>query len=67
MDAAVAICKNLTRADVSIVDGAITLGLDPGRAAELNRRLVSNDVDVYEIRPLERSLEEVFFEMTEEK
>jgi ABC-2 type transport system ATP-binding protein len=66
IDVAVAIARKLT-ADVSIMDGSVEVGLEPGRAAELNRALVENGVDVYEIRPLERSLEAVFFEMTEGK
>ena len=31
---------------------------------DLTRALVAADVDVHEISPVERSLEEVFFEMT---
>ncbi|MGO1055021.1 ABC transporter ATP-binding protein [Crossiella sp. CA198] len=52
--------------NVSIVDGALQLRVDPQRAAEINRALVTARVDVHEIRPSERSLEEVFFEMTKE-
>ncbi|MCW2642871.1 MAG: transporter related [Dactylosporangium sp.] len=49
---------------VSVIDGALHLRLDPRRAAELTRALVAAGADVHEIRPSERSLEEVFFEMT---
>jgi ABC-2 type transport system ATP-binding protein len=52
-------------------DGAVTVAgdrlevrLDPLRAAELTRALVEAGADVHEVRPSERSLEEVFFEMT---
>jgi ABC-2 type transport system ATP-binding protein len=49
---------------VSVIDGTVHLRLDPRRAAEVTRALVTAGVDVHEIRPSERSLEEVFFEMT---
>jgi ABC-2 type transport system ATP-binding protein len=45
-------------------DGRLHLDVDPTRIAELTRALVDAGTDVYEIRPSERSLEEVFFEMT---
>lgn len=65
MDAAVAIGKRMAGdTGVSIVDAFMKVSLDPGDAAELNRALVMADVSVHEIRPAERSLEEVFFEMT---
>ena len=65
VDKAVAVAGQVAgESNVSIVDGAIRLALEPGRAAQLNRELVRAGVDVYEIRPVERSLEEVFFEMT---
>ena len=54
-------------AEVTATDGALHLRVDPGRAAEVTRALVAADVDVHEIRPVERSLEEVFFEMTADK
>jgi ABC-type multidrug transport system ATPase subunit len=66
LDTAVAIAGKLST-DVSIVDRTMRVRLEPERAAELNRELVNQGVDVYEIRPAERSLEEVFFEMTEAK
>jgi ABC-type multidrug transport system ATPase subunit len=49
---------------MSVVDNLMELRLAPDRAAELNRELVTAGVDVHEIRPAERSLEQVFFEMT---
>ncbi|MFI0372973.1 ATP-binding cassette domain-containing protein [Actinomadura sp. 1N219] len=51
-------------AEPTVEDGALYLRIDPGRAAEVTRALVTAGVDVHEIRPVERSLEEVFFEMT---
>jgi ABC-2 type transport system ATP-binding protein len=53
--------------EVSVVDARLRVGLDPERAGELNRALVRGGVEVFELRPVERSLEEVFFEMTEDK
>ncbi len=47
-------------------DGAFRLDTVPGRAAEINRRLVSAGVDVSELRAPERSLEEVFLQLTGE-
>ena len=58
------VSKWLTEDHVTAVDGVLHLRADPGRAAEITRALVAADVDVHEIRPVERSLEEVFFEMT---
>lgn len=43
---------------------ALILDLSPSAAPEVARVLVAAGVDVLEIAPLERSLEEVFFEMT---
>jgi ABC-2 type transport system ATP-binding protein len=45
-------------------DGALRLELDPARAPALTRALVEAGAAVHEIRPSERSLEEVFIEMT---
>jgi ABC-2 type transport system ATP-binding protein len=43
---------------------ALVLNLPPSAAPEVARVMVAAGVDVLEIAPLERSLEEVFFEMT---
>lgn len=45
-------------------DGAFGLSVDPARAAELNRRLVQAGIDVSELHESERSLEDVFMELT---
>jgi ABC-type multidrug transport system ATPase subunit len=49
---------------VSQKDGAFSLRTDPGRAGELNTRLVQAGVTVSELRARERSLEEVFLTLT---
>ena len=52
---------------VSRRDGAIYLKTDPSHSVEINRQLMSSGVGVSELRPVERSLEEVFFQLTGEK
>jgi ABC-type multidrug transport system ATPase subunit len=54
----------LGEAAVRDEDGGLRLRVDPGRAPELNRRLVEAGVDVSELRPSERSLEDVFLQLT---
>jgi ABC-2 type transport system ATP-binding protein len=48
-------------------DGKLRLLTDPGRAAEINAGLVRADLRVSELRPVERSLEEAFLQLTAEK
>ncbi len=48
-------------------DGAFRLRTDPGRAGDLNTRLVQAGVVVSELRASERSLEEVFLQLTGEE
>lgn len=50
--------------EVRETDGMLRLTTDPGRAAEINAKLVSAGLRVSEIRPSEQSLEEVFLELT---
>jgi ABC-2 type transport system ATP-binding protein len=52
---------------ISRQDGALHLKTKPANSAEINRQLVSAGVGVSELRPFERSLEEVFFQLTGEK
>jgi ABC-2 type transport system ATP-binding protein len=67
IETALAVGARLAGEDaVSVVGDAVRLRLDPCRAAEVARALVAADAKVHEIRPSGRSLEEVFFEMTEE-
>jgi ABC-2 type transport system ATP-binding protein len=47
-----------------IEDGMLVLDTDPGKAAEINASLVSAGMRVGELRPLERSLEDAFLELT---
>jgi ABC-type multidrug transport system ATPase subunit len=49
---------------VVVTDGMLRLTADPGRAAEINAKLVSAGLRVSELRPAEQSLEEVFLELT---
>ncbi len=49
---------------VTAADGMLRLATDPGRAAEINAKLVSAGLRVSELRPAEQSLEEVFLELT---
>ena len=49
---------------VRLQDGGVHLDLEAGRVPELARELVTAGVDIHEIRSSERSLEDVFFEMT---
>ncbi|MGH3239852.1 MAG: hypothetical protein ACRDNL_05690, partial [Spirillospora sp.] len=65
LDAALPVAARLAGdAATTVEDGALYLRVDPGRAPEVTRALVEAGVDVHEIRPIERSLEEVFFKMT---
>ncbi|MDQ3328495.1 MAG: ABC transporter ATP-binding protein [Chloroflexota bacterium] len=50
---------------VHLVDGALRLDTDPVQAAAINRHLVEAGVNVSELRTQERSLEEVFMQLTE--
>jgi ABC-2 type transport system ATP-binding protein len=48
-------------------DGYFHLKTDPSRSVEINRQLTAAGIGVSELRPFERSLEEVFFQLTGEK
>ena len=52
---------------ISRQDGAIHLKTKPENSLEINRRLTDVGIGVSELRPFERSLEEVFFQLTGEK
>lgn len=54
----------LGRGMVERLDGALRVNVDPSRGVELNSRLMGAGVGVSELRPVERSLEEVFFQLT---
>ncbi len=50
--------------NVTLRDGAFSLKVDMGKTAVVARALVTGGVDVTELRPAERSLEDVFIELT---
>jgi ABC-2 type transport system ATP-binding protein len=54
-------------ASVVCEDGYFHLKTDPSRSVEINRQLTTAGIGVSELRPFERSLEEVFFQLTGEK
>lgn len=49
---------------VGQVDGALRVSTDLEHSAELNTRLATAGVAVSELRPIQKSLEEVFFQLT---
>ena len=52
---------------VEVLDGTLRLDTDLAAAGRINRELVGAGVEVTELRPIERTLEEVFLEMTDQK
>jgi ABC-2 type transport system ATP-binding protein len=52
---------------VSRQNGSIHLKIKPENSIEINRQLMNAGVGVSELRPYERSLEDVFFQLTGEK
>jgi ABC-2 type transport system ATP-binding protein len=52
---------------VEVLDGTLRLDADLAAAGRINRELVSAGVEVTELRRTERTLEEVFLEMTDQK
>src|SRR2546421_3294611 len=52
---------------ISRQDGALHLKTKPSNSVDINRQLVGAGIGVSELRPFERSLEEVFFQLTGEK
>jgi ABC-2 type transport system ATP-binding protein len=52
---------------IAPVDGAFRLSVEPDRAADINAALVSEGMHVSELRPAERTLEEVFLTATKQK
>jgi ABC-2 type transport system ATP-binding protein len=66
LDAAAARARELVGADrVRVVDGGLELAVEPDRAAWLNTELVGAGLAVRELRPRERDLEQVFFDLVE--
>ncbi len=62
--AAAVAARMVGAARVSTVDGVLHLDTRADRAAELVRAMVHADIEVHEIRPQERSLEDAFFALT---
>ncbi len=50
--------------EAQVADGMLRITADPTRAAEINTGLVNAGLRVSEVRPVERSLEEMFLELT---
>ncbi|WP_426242403.1 ABC transporter ATP-binding protein [Nocardioides sp. LHG3406-4] len=64
-DRALAIAMRVAGDDgVRVTAQGLILDLPASAAPDLTRQLVAADVDVHEVAPMERTLEEVFFEMT---
>jgi ABC-type multidrug transport system ATPase subunit len=57
----------LGKGNVEVVDGALRLASDPADIPRLNRELVLAGVAVTELRSVERTLEDVFLELTGEE
>lgn len=52
---------------VEALDGTLRLDADPATAGRINRELVGANIEVTELRPVERTLEEAFLQMTDRK
>lgn len=52
---------------VEVTGGTLRLDADPTAAGRINRELVGANVEVTELRSVERTLEEAFLEMTDQK
>jgi len=66
LDQARRLLESLLKPEQVRVDGdTLLLSVDPSQAASINRRLVSDGVDVSELRVSEQSLEDVFLQLTE--
>ena len=52
---------------VEVSDGMLRLDTNPANAGRINHALVSANVEVTELHPIERRLEDVFLEMTDRK
>jgi ABC-2 type transport system ATP-binding protein len=50
---------------VQVLDGTLRLNTDPADSARINRKLVLAGIAVNEVRPIERTLEDVFLELTD--
>jgi ABC-2 type transport system ATP-binding protein len=65
LDRALAVAMRVAGEDaVEVVDGELRLSAPTDRVPELARALVAEDVDITGLHSVERSLEEVFFDLT---
>jgi len=65
IDRAVSVAMRLAGDDgVHLQDDTVLLDLPPASAPDVTRALVADGIDVLEVSAVERTLEEVFFEMT---
>jgi ABC-2 type transport system ATP-binding protein len=65
LSVAEAVARRLAGPDgVELQDGVLELRLAPDRAPDVVRHLVAEGADVLEVTTRERTLEEVFFELT---
>jgi hypothetical protein len=58
--------RMLGAAAVTAVDGTLRVAATPESAADINAALVEAHIRVSELRPAERSLEEIFLKVTSE-
>jgi ABC-2 type transport system ATP-binding protein len=65
LDQAQRLLESFLPGQVRVVDGSLFITVDAAQAASINRRLVSNGIDVSELRVEEQSLENVFLQLTE--
>ncbi len=64
-DVAKGILEQAVGADrITVRDGAFSVNVDMSKTADIAKRLVAGGVDLTELRPSERSLEDVFIELT---
>ncbi len=65
LEEAARVARDLPKVEeAQIADGMLRITADPARAAEINAGLVNAGVRVSELRPVERSLEEMFLDLT---
>jgi len=65
LEEAVRVAQDLPEVEeAQVADGMLRITADPARAAEINAGLVNAGLRVSELRPIERSLEEMFLELT---
>jgi ABC-type multidrug transport system ATPase subunit len=65
LDRAQRLLESFLGSNARVMDGVLVISVDPSQAAAINRRLVSEGIDVSELRVSEQSLEAVFLQLTE--